>query len=780
MIPRDVWIAIGVIGGIVGLIYAYMKWQSSAAPQTSSPAVLDQAIHEPTLAELNSTTGSRLNRPSALQASSSPTRAQSAALDQDEFHSTFFDQPHSGRQDYAIPTAPAGFTQGRWIPPDETIEVAGTRLPSGMIYVGTTLTAVNGRTTDPCLINPKLSVARSGDFCERHTNYWPSYSDISSTGRRAYLNWLADGRSHPECDIGYVFLFFYGLERRIIHDTSEDDQLRSEWPAIRDELRRLLAIYAEQGSFRRYAGELLNYIELAFATDRLYEQTIPEFPKTYELPAYIRLALGQAAVDRAPVPAQLALAWVRLNPETYLRTAATRCPEEFDRLFVLRYHDTLGEGLVLPKNRTKLKFVYQAASSGFHGSRITMTYGDIPDVTALTAPIRTLNEIVDQCTDELSAYSRAVGKDASVRDSLDGLLMLPATLWPPEASQRLKALTNSMQSGMLTRSLHEVIADLGGASSNPTRDRVRALARSLESVQIGMEPNVLAGARTPAASDPIVLFAMSASELGEVDSAAFKAAALTLQLASAVAQSDGTFNDHEIDHLRSEIECWSHLTPAHRQRLHAHLQWLVASPVSLQSLKKKLEPMELRAKEAVATFMATLAQSDGMVSPEEVKFLEKVYKALGVNPKRVFTDVHALEAGTAPTRKVEKKGFQLDAERIAALQADTARVSALLSEIFSEEEPPPAPVPVPEAEAEPAQTGLLGLDEGHGALLRLMLSRPEWSRAELADAAADLELMLDGALEQINDASFDAFDLPLCEGDDPIEINSDVVEKIES
>ena len=651
-----------------------------------------------------------------------------------------------------------------------------------MIYVGTTMTAANGGSADPCLINPRLSVARSGDFRERHTNYWPSYSDISSTGRRAYLNWLADGRSHPECDIGYVFLFFYGLERRILHDTHTDLSVKSDWSLVRDELRRLLGIYGEQsGSLRRYGGELLNYIELDRAGERLYEKPIPDFPKAYELPPYIRVALGQAAVDRAPVPAPLALAWVRLNPETYLRTAATRCPEEFDRLFVLRYHDTLGDGLVLPKNRTKLKFVYQAASSGFHGARITLTYGDIPDVTALTAPIRTLNEIVDQCTDELGAFSRAVGKDASVRDSLDGLLMLPATLWPPEASQRLKALTDSMQSGMLTSSLHEVVADLGGASSSPTRERVRALARSLEGVQIGMEPNVLAGARTPSATDPIVLFAMPASELGEVDSTAFQAAALTLQLASAVAQADGTFNDHEIDHLRSEIESWSHLTPAHRQRLHAHLQWLVASPVSLQSLKKKLEPMELRAKEAIATFMATLAQSDGMVSPAEVKFLEKVYKALGVNPKRVFTDVHALEAGTAPTRKAERKGFRLDAERIAALQADTARVSALLSEIFTEEEPPPTPEPALEAEAEPAaQSGLLGLDEGHGALLRLMLSRPEWSRDELADAAADLELMLDGALEQINDASFDAFDLPLCEGDDPIEINSEVVEKIES
>jgi len=62
----------------------------------------------------------------------------------------------------------------------------------------------------------------------------------------------------------------------------------------------------------------------------------------------------------------------------------------------------------------------------------------------------------------------------------------------------------------------------------------------------------------------------------------------------------------------------------------------------------------------------------------------------------------------------------------------------------------------------------------------LLLSRPQWARAELQDAAADLGLMLDGALEQINEAAFDAFDAPLCESDDPIDINTELLEKIEA
>jgi hypothetical protein len=114
------------------------------------------------------------------------------------------------------------------------------------------------------------------------------------------------------------------------------------------------------------------------------------------------------------------------------------------------------------------------------------------------------------------------------------------------------------------------------------------------------------------------------------------------------------------------------------------------------------------------------------------------------------------------------------------LQQDTARVSAMLSEIFTEEVPdqdlqePAEPAP----EDQPAL--LPGLDEPHCAFARLLLTRPQWTRTELEDAAADLGLMLDGALEQINEAAFDALDAPLCEGDDPIDVDTELLEKIEA
>ncbi|EIL97361.1 hypothetical protein UU5_05281 [Rhodanobacter sp. 115] len=581
-------------------------------------------------------------------------------------------------------------------------------------------------------------------------------------------------------------MFFYGLERRIIADSRDDPTARNDWPAIIIELRRLLAIYGEKsGSFNRYVGELLGWIELDGKSSQLYKQPIPDFPKTYDLPPYLRLALGQAAVDHAPLPVHIALAWLRLSPECHLRTAATRCPNEFERLFAQRYHEVLGPGLVLPKNRTKLKFVYQAASAGLRGANVTMSFGDIPDVTALTAPIRKLMEIANQCTDELGSYSRLVGREPGAAETLEGLLLLPVTLWPAATQAKLRALSAQMREGRLSLPLKELLDVLGSANQAVNRDRIRGLARALEEAEIGLEPNVLGGARAPGEKDTIVLFAQPLMDSGVGSRTEYQTAALTLQLASAVAQADGVFDDREVAHLRAEIEGWTHLTLAERRRLHAHLQWLRTSPMNLTKLKKKLEPLPTEARETLAAFMATLAQADGVVSPDEVKFLEKVYKALDVEPRRVFSDIHRAGSGGTPVSPVqtEKQGFHLDAGRIAALQEDTVRVSALLSKIFAEEtDSTPAPAaPAPEPELVEGEVNApLGLDQDHSALLRLLLSRPEWTRAELVDAAADLDLMLDGAMEQINEAAFETFDEPLFEGEDPISVNTQLLEKIEA
>jgi len=62
--------------------------------------------------------------------------------------------------------------------------------------------------------------------------------------------------------------------------------------------------------------------------------------------------------------------------------------------------------------------------------------------------------------------------------------------------------------------------------------------------------------------------------------------------------------------------------------------------------------------------------------------------------------------------------------------------------------------------------------------MQVLASKLVWARDELERLAADHNVMLDGTLDSINDASFDYFGGPFYEGDDPIEIDPEIVGRL--
>ncbi|HEK0192509.1 TPA: TerB N-terminal domain-containing protein, partial [Pseudomonas aeruginosa] len=602
------------------------------------------------------------------------------------------------------------------------------------------------------------------------------------------LQWLSSGRKAPHANIGYVFLFFYGLERRVFVDAKTDRAAAAETPSIIAEVERLLSIYGENHSFNNYASRFVDFLRQGAVLTRLYLETPPTpLPYGYEMPIELRIGLGQLAVDKHPLPANWALAWVLSDHSIGKRTPVTRCEDAFARLFHMRYEERYGAGIVLPQNKTRLKFQYNTASAGLPSQELD-GLSEIPDVTATSAARKKLQQLVDECTVQLEPYSRYLGRNPGAPDALEGLLQLPVSLWPAGARAELDELKQRIGDGMVVMSFGELAGRLQSAGAL-SRDKVLTLARALESLHIGIEPDVLAGSRTPKPEDRVALFATQAEDGDLRASPAYSVASVTLDLACAVAAADGDTSPKEIMLLSQHVDSWSHLSGAHRKRLKAHLRLQLNQPPTFQSLKKKLEPLADSARRAVAAFLAHLAQVDGEVSPAEVKLLERVYKTLQLDSQSLYSDLHVVASGNpagslqatpaAPGATQSKTigGFALDHDRIAQLQRETEQVSALLAQVFVGEQPvEPEEVSIEEAGED--TSGVCGLDADLSAFLRVLVSRNEWTRDELEAVASDMELMLDGALEQINDMAFEHFDMPVTEGEDPFEINPDVMENL--
>jgi uncharacterized tellurite resistance protein B-like protein len=682
-----------------------------------------------------------------------------------------------------------------WTSESDNAEIGGRRL-GGMLYVGTGLAAIGDLEPEPALIDSRLKVSKHVSDCNvRRLDYWPSYTSASPDARAAYLKWLETGRRDPTGDIGYVFLYFYGLERRALHDASSSTTAANEIPHIAKEVSRLLGIYGENRSFVRYAEALLDFMLARRLPAQLYMKA-PAQRQRRELRVSDRLALAQCAAEGHPLPAAWAHVWVTTAGS--VGTPARRCAAEFERLFAMRYKERFGEGLVLPKNRTLLKLDYRPASPSFHGAQELSVSTDLPDVSVLSNPLHKLDETADKVCDELGRFSRLVGKNPAAAESFDGLVELPFNLWPEKYRTPIE-------------SVHEVIKRAGRPAAVPfeklrswlpgltelTRPKLRSLAAALATAGLGMEPDVRFGGGVPALESKVVLFADGDAAVAKM-TPAYTAAALTLHLAAAVVAADGDVAEVEKGLLTSQLGQWLHLTESESRRLQAHLRLLLAEPPKLTGLKKRVGELRPAAREALGDFLTQVAQADDKVTPAEIKALQKIFKLLSLDPQTVFSKVHAAATEpisvTAPdelqrprhliprepvAEPAAKTQLKLDATKIAALQRDSERVAGILAAVFeqppAEEAPEPAPEPEDAAEVEPR---LLGLDAIHAALLETLLSRTHWARAELEELAEDRGLLLDGALEHINDASFDNLDMPMFEDGEPLALNEDAVREV--
>lgn len=685
-----------------------------------------------------------------------------------------------------------------WIAPGQDTTLYGYQIRGGMLYVVADLKSGYGA-PEAHAIDIACTIDRNAHYAEKHTSYWPTYREISPQARGAYINWLADGRNAPEADIGYVFLYFYGLERRLLIDIINNPAYRNEVPILQTELRRLRAIYGNtSSSFERYCSALLDFTEAFDVGTQRYTQAAPESTLRYALSSHVRIALGQAARDGVPIPDHLALAWAEQAPDINRRTAVTRCAAQFKQLFIAQYRQLYGSGLKINPNKTKLCLSYHAGAFGIGGEIKLKT--DLPDLSVLTAPLKKLQEIVDACDLALTPYSRYINKNADASER--GLFLLPLAIWPAPKQEAWQQLVVGVQQAMQVSSMQALAAQLGH-QGELSKDMMAALAANLKKENIQFEPDVFASAKPPKLDDKFTLFVNHAPSFVEVATpayhAAYHAALVTLELAAAVAHADGDFSADELQLLQTHIASWQHLHTAQRQRLHARLLLLREKPITLASLKKKIEPLDAAARETIANFAATMVHADGDVSPDEVKLLEKIFTLLGLERSQVYSRIHASSVqaafspalGQSPAAAVPSSPvFALDHQKIAALEQESEKVTALLANIFNDEAMPVSDVASPALVAddvnevgieEPvaiAQTNVLGLDQSHSHFLRILISRKVWQRAELTDLAQDLDMMLDGALEHINDAAFDAFDLALTEGDDPIEINAELLEKI--
>lgn len=691
-------------------------------------------------------------------------------------------------------TTTAGAKKGRWLGAVESVSIHNRKLSKGFIFYGQSLKGLDGYSSEDCLIDPNLPafLPSNLDNCKEIYSdaslcYWPSYSGLSQQCRGVYLDWLASERTHPNMPIGYIFLYFFGLERRILACKNAIQSIdNQEYLDIFHEIVRLRRIYNGNHSFNNYSGNLLAlmiYLRPA-VTNHLKNEL---FQFSNEL--FFKLILAVTVKNEKPIKASLALDWVRYSDDYYFRTAARRCKEEFQQLFYAKFKEYFADGMLVCPNKTSLKIEYRAAnrSSGLHQWNNT----DLPDPSILKKPLKDLIAIAEHCTELLGEFSRYLARENSSRDDFAALMLLPDELlnasgfpvlnqfkqWVDTVLNKHNGVTSVQD---FWKNIH---TDLNKAINKKENELMQRVANRFKLVlvpdsrvqQIKIKP------------DGLIVLYRAHNGTGFQPSNEFRNTELLLRLGVLVANIDGVVHAKEKELLARFIDSNESLQDAEKQYLHAFLLWCLNNTYGMQGLKDKIEKLDSNQKKIISNLLISIAMADGVIENKEIRQLEKLYTALGLDKSTVASDIHNLSVSTAPPvatqpttiskqtkPAVDSEISILDTAVLRLHESQTSDVQSLLGSIFSsdnEDDEPQPPPPVPQNQHM--------LDNAHQQLFDKLITQEHWSRNEYIGLCKELDLLPDGAIETINDWAYERVEAPLIGEDDEIYIDFEIVAELQ-
>ena len=153
------------------------------------------------------------------------------------------------------------FGELSWCGQEKSITIGRFRLTDPMVYVSTE----RGPHEEASCIDLSLPVGDVGRGMSEGLGEDPSYAGMSPNQRAIYLLWLSRGRVGPLSEIGYVLLYFYGLERRLIID-------RQDLSPIVKEVVRLLEHYKTYASLDDILRRFLAFVLARAGVERLRDK----------------------------------------------------------------------------------------------------------------------------------------------------------------------------------------------------------------------------------------------------------------------------------------------------------------------------------------------------------------------------------------------------------------------------------------------------------------------------------------------------------------------------
>ncbi|GHV83418.1 hypothetical protein AGMMS50212_07580 [Spirochaetia bacterium] len=665
---------------------------------------------------------------------------------------------------YNLPVPPK--TDAKWILPGETVTVGKYEINSGFFYLGTHLPSRYVE-NEPSLIDPSLPLPRK--FKElavsRHDPAELVYAKLTDSERRSYIAWLAGGRNSADVSNWVLKLFLYGLERRVIDDGKRGIVKAEENIAIRNEVERILFIYAEKKLPALGAYSLFfQYIELKIHDRRLWKIPVPpciENKDDNDVPVYLKVAFSQCATDGKRLPAEFAFAYLAILFSNSKHNVMQWCPNEFKKVFDYVYKNTLGEGLKLKNSYEKIKgkhsYYPQTPAVGY-----IVPFYIPPDASEMEFNIET--KITKIYSDAFRILERYISwkRNFVKGDALSyGNLLRPSFLWDEKTTTTFNKMKHDMEKRILpvieAVRLIQILAPDVAFSKKSLVD----LAVTFEREGIFIEPDILVYPYTINAEDRIVLHKLKTQVPVQRNTNSYQAGILLAQLMAAVVC------ECIPQYLDKRFSFPVKLNEYFLERLDYYYSFLLHNPLPLSKVILRFKKFSKNDKQGIILFIQKLLPGENKTEYKTISVLEKIYKGFGFSNDELYTTLH--NDNTADKQSTSED-FKLDQKKINKLRKDSEKASKVLAGIFTEAEE----ITVQQPSLLKQNKNHLGLDESHFTFVNSLMDKDLWNRAEIEKLSKQHGLMPDGAIETINEAFFNEYDEPFIETGDDVEYNINV------
>ena len=689
-----------------------------------------------------------------------------------------------------------------FVGPGLSISVAGYDLLEPLIYV---VDSASCKDFDASVLELRRKIGKPQTEHGRNLPYWPKLSEAEPHQVANYLHWLSGGRKDPNIEIGYVFIYFYGLERRALVENQDVIPITKE-------VVRLISIYKSCNSFCRYASNLIVYLLLLKRlkpTDQLIDYLLKLQGGFISEELYSTL-LGYLAHEKKPLPPLWAFHLSKRDERTVSSVVVSRVDEEFKKLFVKKYSAVMPQMVPrLGSSRTKTK--YHAASpslSSYQGYDNSIPEVQWSNVIGWKQQFKSVVEIYNSCIEDLRAYSRK--KHGQKSDSIAAYDALPPELKEerehPVTPKWNYLLDTAETENGITLVTAGKISELRSIPYRPklTITQSKNICELVDSLGACLEPDARYTNHAYTWGEYIAVIKLLDESILP-NSPNYHAVNTLLPLAMDVSLADGEVQIEERMLIKDFLNERFMLTANESIRLDALVEYYLKNGVSqVTGLKQKMASTfsEVQ-RQALGKFLVEIAAASEGISDTEKKVLEQTFKLLGLSKDILDSFIEQFIPAIAdkpilvkqisedePGETIPPKHRILDLDKIRRIKIESMQASQILVDAMSnfstdvelEHEAQETDVAVAEDTSynsveTQGRANSVDISINIRPFYLAVIAKSTWSASELQIVARQCGITLSAVIEEINKwADEHLGDFLIIEDGDVIHIRTDLLE----